>query len=130
MIFLDSERVIEIHDLIIRDTGGASGTLSEGTLDFCIQRHELYLYGLEIFPDVFQKAAALMHCIILFHPFVDGNKRTGIVVSSIFLENNNYRLDYERSEAIPFTIKVAKGNAEILEVAQWLLEHSTFTPSD
>lgn len=130
MIFLDSERVTEIHDLIIRETGGASGTLFKGTLDFCIQRHRIYLYGFEIFPDVFQKAAALMHCIILFHPFVDGNKRTGIVVANIFLGNNSYRLHVETSEAISFTIKIAESNAEILEIAQWLLEHSTFIPSD
>lgn len=130
MIFLDAKRVTEVHDLIISETGGERGVLFEGTLDFCIQRHRIYLYGFEVFPDLFQKAAALMHCIILFHPFVDGNKRTGIVVVSIFLENNNYRLQVERPEAISFTIRIAKGNAEILEISQWLLEHSTFTPSD
>lgn len=130
MIFLDSKRVIEVHDMIIRETGGELGVLSQGTLDFCVQRHKIYLYGFEPFPDTFQKAAALMHCIILFHPFVDGNKRTGIVVASIFLENNNYVLNAERPEAIVFTIKIATGNAEISEIAHWLLEHSTFTPPE
>lgn len=128
MIFPDSERVIEVHDMIIRETGGAQGVLSKGILDFCIQRHEIYLYGFEPFPDIFQKASALMHCIIFFHPFVDGNKRTGIVVASIFLENNDYLLNVESLEAISFTVKIAIGNAEIKEIAQWLLEHSTFIP--
>jgi death-on-curing protein len=130
MIFLDVKRVTEVHDLIIRETGGELGVLFEGNLDFCIQRHKIYLYGYEVFPDLFQKAAALMHCIIVFHPFVDGNKRTGFVVSSIFLENNNYSLNVERSEVISFTIRIAEGNIEILEIAQWLLEHSTFIPSE
>ena len=130
MIFLDSQRVIEVHDMIIRETGGELGLLSKGTLEFCIQRHRIYLYGFEPFPDIFQKAAALMHCINFFHPFVDGNKRTGIVVASIFLENNSYRLNVEKSKAIAFTIKIAMGNAEILEIAQWLLEHSIFVPPD
>ena len=129
MIFLDVNRVIDMHEIVIKETGGEAGVLFEGTLDFCVQKHQLYFYGFEPYPDVFQKAAALMHCIILFHPFVDGNKRTGIVMASFFLENNNYRLIVTKEEAIPFTIKVAMGNAEISEVAGWLLEHSIFVPS-
>lgn len=44
--------------------------------------------GKELYPDVFLKAAALLDSLINNHPFVDGNKRTGITAAALFLQAN------------------------------------------
>jgi len=44
--------------------------------------------GKELYPDVFLKAAALLDSLINNHPFVDGNRRTGITAAALFLQAN------------------------------------------
>lgn len=44
--------------------------------------------GKELYPDVFLKEAALLDSLINNHPFVDGNKRTGITAAALFLQAN------------------------------------------
>jgi len=130
MSIITTNRAVEVHDTIIKETGGANGVLSISLLEACVDRLEIYIFHYDPYPDIFQKAAALMHCIILLHPFVDGNKRSGIVLAGIFLENNGYSLQYSVSEAVNFTVQIAMGKCEINEITEWLLNHSIFTPPE
>jgi len=61
-----------------------------GILEACLERYWIEIFGFQPFQDVYEKAAALMHCIIYFHPFVNSNKRTGLVITKIFLEINGF----------------------------------------
>jgi death-on-curing protein len=70
------------------------------------------------------KTAALMHGIIKNHPFVDGNKRTAITASSIFLLRNGYKLETSNEELEQFTLKVASKDVSIEEIAGWLRHYS------
>ena len=78
----------------------------------------------DLYPDIFSKAAALMHSIIKNHPFVDGNKRTAITAASIFLLRNSCRLTASNKELECFTLKVAAEDVELQEIAGWLERHS------
>ena len=126
MRFLTLERVIAIHDDIISRTGGESGVLNQDILEVCLERHSTEVFGFEPFVGLFEKAAALMHCITFFHGFVDGNKRTGLQVTGIFLALNGYYLTTATSDAVSFTIKIASGSVEVREIAEWLAANSTF----
>ena len=44
---------------------------------------------MEFYPDVEQKAAAILESIVNNHPFIDGNKRTGYVLMRLFLLEQN-----------------------------------------
>lgn len=42
-------------------------------------------YGVDLYPDAFEKAAALFHSLIKSHPFMDGTKRTAFAATVYFL---------------------------------------------
>lgn len=122
---LTFERVVAIHDDIISKTGGVSGVLSQGTLEGCIEKHSTAVFGFVPFAGLFEKAAALMHCITFFHGFNDGNKRTGLQIAGIFLALNGYYLT-TGNDAAAFSIRIASGSVEIEEIVEWLIANSTF----
>jgi len=95
-----------IHRAFI-EIEGEPGYLSEGMIEGCIQRAITYVYGFEPFPTIIMKAAALMYCIIVFHPFVDGNKRTAILATSFFLLFNGYEFTIP-NDSVEFTIAIAE----------------------
>ena len=61
--------------------------------------------------------------VISNHPFVDGNKRTGIHITLIFLEINGIRLEYAQKELIELGLGVAAGNYNVNYIFNWLSEH-------
>jgi death on curing protein len=67
------ERVVNSRD------GAASGVRDTGALDAAVARPYSGFGGAEFSPTPFAKAAALMESVIHRHPFVDGNKRTGLL---------------------------------------------------
>jgi len=78
--------------------------------------------GEELFLDLVSKVAALIHSLIAFHPFLDGNKRTALVAADVCLRLNGYRL--VPSEQIePFFWSVARGENDVNQIAQWLSTH-------
>jgi len=88
MNYLTAEQVLFIHARIIEETGGAHGVRDLGLLESAAARPQATFDGEDLYPDLFTKAAALMHALIQNHPFVDGNKRTGTVAAGLFLEIN------------------------------------------
>ena len=47
---------------------------STGALESALARPAATFGGEDLYPDIADKAAALMHSLALDHPFVDGNK--------------------------------------------------------
>ena len=50
--------------------------------------------GEDLYPTIIDKAAALFHSLIFNHPFLDGNKRIGVLVMLTFLKMNNHPILY------------------------------------
>ena len=70
------EEVIEFHDALISEFGGATGVRDEGALASAIMRPQMGYYD-----TLIEEAAALMESLAMNHPFVDGNKRTASSLS-------------------------------------------------
>jgi len=79
---LTKNKIIELHNKIIKETGGESGILFEGTLDF-IEKFLLSDSSNE--KDILRFASKILSRIIRGHPFIDGNKRTGFEATDVFL---------------------------------------------
>ena len=79
-------RVYEIHDLIIRETGGLPGLRDAAMLHSAVARPFAAFANADLYPDNFEKAAALFHSLIKNHPFIDGTKRTAFASTLYFLE--------------------------------------------
>jgi len=71
----------------------------------------------------------LMESLIRDHPFVDGNKRTALAATGIFLELNGYTLTATDDELLDFTRRVVRGRITVQEMAAWLKNHSRSTSS-
>lgn len=127
MIYLSAEQVLFIHDRIIRETGGAHGIHDIAGLLSAVGRPQATFDGEELYPDIYSKSAALIESLIGNHPFVDGNKRTGIVAAGIFLLLNGYRLKADQQELVDFAIAISTGEITFAGIVEWLQERSVFS---
>ncbi|MFQ6095182.1 MAG: Fic family protein [Candidatus Bathyarchaeia archaeon] len=76
-----AETIKQIHAFFIRQYG-VGGYMCEGMIEGCLERAMTYVYVFRPFPRLFLRAAALLYSFIVFHPFVDGNKRTAFQTTS------------------------------------------------
>ncbi|MGH2536101.1 MAG: type II toxin-antitoxin system death-on-curing family toxin, partial [Candidatus Promineifilaceae bacterium] len=70
-------------------------------------------------PDIFTKAAALLESLILNHPLVDGNKRTGIAAAGLFLRQSGWRLQTSNQAFEAFALRVTNERPPLEEIAAW-----------
>ena len=108
-----------IHERVIEETGGIHGVTNPGGLESALARPFTAFGGVEMFPDLTSKVAALIHSLISFHPFADGNKRTALVAADVCLRLDGHRL-VPSEEVEPFFWAVARGEKEITEIEDWL----------
>jgi len=73
-VLLSLEDALEIHRQVIAETGGSPGIRDVRLLDSAMHRPQASFAGLDLYPGLAEKAAALLHSLVMNHPFVDGNK--------------------------------------------------------
>ena len=66
-----------------------------------------------------QLAAAYAYGLARNHPFIDGNKRTALVLSLLFLKLNNKTLSASQEELYAVFMALAEGNLLESELANW-----------
>ena len=116
------DEIIEIHNRIIEETGGETGPLNMGNLEFVLEHIQTEFYGHSL-DDIFTQAAVLIRGIICGHPFMDGNKRTGFEATDYFLRSNGYYIEVDVLEGVGFTIVVATGKFDVSDTREWLIKH-------
>jgi len=74
------------------------------------------------YPEVCDKAAALMRSLMKNHPFVDGNKRTAVAATLVFLLVNRRVLAATQDELVEFAVKLARSDPAMdwEEISEWL----------
>ena len=127
-VFFSLAEVLDFHIEQIEFYGGNHGVRDMGLLESAISMPmsgigDNYLHS---FP--FEMAAAYMFHIIQNHPFIDGNKRTGLATCLYFLEFHGTEIDVEPDELERFVRAVAKGEISKSEIAKFLEEHSKPLP--
>lgn len=99
---------------------------NEAMLNVCVTRPHTKIFGKVIYPHVIQRAAVNMHSIINFHPFVDGNKRMGLLSTYYYLRWNGYTFMIPK-DADVFTIRIAKECLELNKILSWLIKNTKRT---
>jgi len=116
--------VLAIHDEAIAEFGGHGGVRDEGLLESALQRpNHLFVYGDA--PSLFDLAAALCHGIVKNHPFLDGNKRTGLLSARAFLFVNGQVFEPEEADEVETMVGVADGRVSPDAPARWFETFST-----
>lgn len=124
MKHLSVSDVIRIHDTYVEMFGGALGVRDDDLLDSAVFRCQASFGGEDLYPTVFEKAAALFHGIIFNHPFVDGNKRAALFSADRLLFLNGYEFTATNNEAAQFPLFIEQTRPEISEIASWFKKHS------
>ncbi|MFL7871219.1 MAG: type II toxin-antitoxin system death-on-curing family toxin [Anaerolineales bacterium] len=124
MYYLSPEQILFIHARLIAETGGEHGIRDLGLLQSAAFRPQATFEGTELYPNIYHKAAALMESLINNHPFIDGNKRTGITSAAMFLLLNGYSLTASNDELESYTFSVASGNEAVELITEWLKQRS------
>lgn len=76
---IDYEEVLAIHQILVDDFGGSQGVRDENALKSAIARPFSGFGETEFYPSPEEKAGAVLESVLKNHPFLDGNKRTGVV---------------------------------------------------
>ena len=74
--------------------------------------------------DTFERAAIILHAIGSQHPFMDGNKRTALIVSENVLGQSGFFIAADDDSLVQFMLAVASYTYEPDEIEQWPREHS------
>lgn len=124
--YLTIEQVIELHDEMLKRYGGLSGIRDKNLLWSAIDVPKTAMFGQEMYPSIYEKAAAYLYHLICNHPFNDANKRTGYLVTLVFLEANNVKQLFKKEGLEHLVIEVAKGKETKERIANFL-EHGSLT---
>jgi death-on-curing protein len=122
--YLTPEQVLFIHARLIAETGGSHGIRDLGLLLSALARPQATFDGQDLHPDLFSKAGALMESLLQNHPFIDGNKRTAITASAMFLRLNGYHLTASNAELEQFTFAALLEHWPVDRLAGWFASHT------
>lgn len=117
--WLLDETVYAIHRRQIAEHGGRDGVRDEGLLASALARPQNLLASSEKTPDISALASALAYGMAKNHPFIDGNKRTALVVSRTFLLLNGFDIVATQEEKYLTLLKLAEGNLSEDELTDW-----------
>jgi death-on-curing protein len=119
--WVDRHVALALHAEQLRAWGGGQGMRDEGLLESTLARPQnLAAYGE---PDVADLAASYAYGLAKNHPFVDGNKRTALVVCETFVIDNGYQLIATDAEVAVLFEELAAGQISEGELGDWLREH-------
>ena len=106
ILYPTSNHVEDFHTTLIQQRG-STGYMSQGMVDGCLEWAQTDVFNFVPFPSLLRRAAAMMYAYISFHPFADGNKRTGLMTNSFFFVINGYTFTIT-SDAPEFAVETAR----------------------
>lgn len=126
--YLSASDLIYVNKRVLEFTGEKQEVIQypEG-LSVIIEQPQMVLFGHELYPSLWLKAAFVLQKSTKKHIFTDGNKRTAYVVTKLFLKLNGYSLKVSKSQGIALMLSVTTStdSSEIMQkVATFLRQNS------
>ena len=120
--FLALDEVLGLHSRQLARYGGRDGILDANLVQSALAQPQAAMFGEYLHEDIAAMAAAYLFHFAGAQGFVDGNKRTGTVCATVFLEINGYELDCTDDELYDVTMNVANHQVDKASLAQWIRE--------
>lgn len=111
--------LVWLNTVVVRQTGGTPGVRDIGSLEAAVARPYAGYEEAELFATPFDKAAALMESLIQRHPFVDGNKRTGLMAGAALLYLAGYNFAAPRTEIVEVAVALAEHKIGTEQLSRW-----------
>jgi death on curing protein len=123
--YLGIAQILHIHRVQITRFGGSMGLRDRGGLESAIARPQMTFGGEDLYPEIPDKAAALMHSLVMNHPFIDGNKRVGAHTAIAFLIANGFAPEFSPTELVTIALATARGEMSAEALAIWIRQRSS-----
>ena len=124
IVWISRAFALAIHERQLAEHGGGNGVRDEALLESALARpQQLFAYG-DPPPDLAALAASLAFGLARNHPFVDGNKRVGVMACELFLLVNGLELTASDDDLTALTLAVARGEIESGAVAIWIRQRT------
>jgi death-on-curing protein len=117
------ETVIAIHDRLIAQIGGLDGLRDANLLDMSVNAPFQTFDGIDLYPNLIDKASHLAYSLIKNHAFLDGNKRVGVTVLLVFLKANGIQVECTNAELTALGLGIADGTVDEAGIKKWLACH-------
>ena len=119
-LFLTLAEILEIHNNQLKVYGGKTGLRDLGLLRSATAQPQAGFGGEFLHEDLYTMAAAYAFHIAQNRPFIDGNKRTGLVAALVFLEMNNISIHDPKQKLLKGMLEMAEGKIDKMGLAQIL----------
>jgi death-on-curing protein len=121
---LTEETVTAMHSKLIAQSGGLDGARDVKMLDASVNSPFHTFGGEYLYPTIQTMAAHLAFSLIKNHPFLDGNKRIGMLSMLIFLEINGILVECTDDELVRLGQGLAESTLNEAELVEWIISHS------
>jgi death-on-curing protein len=115
--YLDRDDLLAVAAAVLQ---GPLEVRDWGLIESALARPATTVFGEDAYPDVWHKAAAVLHSLVRNHALVDGNKRVGFSCGVLFLHKNGMGMVFDEDEAYDFVIAVAEGRLDVPDIAESL----------
>jgi death-on-curing protein len=129
-VFLRLDEVLALHSEQIEFYGGSPGVRDMNLLLSALATPAATFGDAFLHSTVHEMAAACLFHLSANHPFVDGNKRVGLIAVIAFLALNDLVLTAAPPELEDLVMRVADGEATKADVAVFLQKHTGSGPPD
>jgi len=127
ILFLTIDEIVRINELHIALFGGRHGIRDFALLDSAVQRPQASFGGKFVYQEIYTMAAVYAHGIIKNHPFIDGNKRTGMAAALVFLNANDYEVTLSNDDVYDIGIDLATSEISYEVLAEIFKDHIFFS---
>jgi death-on-curing protein len=118
------EDIINLHEKSIIEFGGVVGLRDKGLLESAISRPFQTFERKELYKSPFEKAAALGESLIINHPFIDGNKRIGLLAIDTLMISFGYLINAHEDVLYNLIIQISKGEIHFDEIVLFIKDNS------
>lgn len=122
--YVSVDEVYAIHKQVVKIGGGIHTLRDPSLLYEAVERPKATFASRDLYPQLEQKAAALIHSLIKGHPFVDGNKRTAYFSMLRFMQKNNRNVKASKQDILTLCVSVANGSMDLGGLTRWIEKRS------
>lgn len=123
MRYLTLAEVLYLYRKIMKTSGGIVGIRDLGALESAVAQPLMTFGDDDLYPSLAEKAAALAYSLIMNHPFLDGNKRTGHAAMEVFLLLNGLEIRASVDEQEQVILRLVAGELSRPAFTNWLRDH-------
>lgn len=123
MRYLTLHEVLELHRRVIARTGGTFGVHNLGALLSAVAQPHMTFGEQELYPSLVDKVSALGYSLIMNHPFIEANERSGPAAMETLLMLNGFEMDADAEEQRKIFLQLSAGDLSREQLTDWLRAH-------